>query len=114
MPKIMAYGSELNQVWTNLLDNAVDAMNGEGIITIRTRHTGERVIVEIEDSGKGIPADVLPKIFDPFFTTKTIGKGTGLGLSTSYGIIVEKHKGDVSVTSEPGKTTFKVELSVNV
>lgn len=114
MPEIMAYGSELNQVWTNLLDNAIDAVNGAGTISIRTQHIGDRVQVEIEDTGKGIPDDVLPKIFDPFFTTKSIGKGTGLGLSTSYGIVVEKHKGDMSVTSKPGKTIFKVVLSVNV
>lgn len=114
VPEIMAYGSELNQVWTNLLDNAIDAMNGAGEMTIRTRYTAGKVLVEIEDSGKGIPADVLPKIFDPFFTTKSIGNGTGLGLSTSYGIIVEKHKGQISATSEPGKTIFKTLLSVNL
>ncbi len=114
IPEIMAYGSELNQVWTNLLDNAIDAMNGEGEINIRTRYENDKVCVEIEDSGKGIPADELPKIFDPFFTTKSIGSGTGLGLSTSYGIIVEKHRGQISVTSEPGKTIFKTELSVSM
>ncbi|NQV53951.1 MAG: PAS domain-containing protein [Flavobacteriales bacterium] len=114
IPEIMAYGSELNQVWTNLLDNAIDAMNGEGEIKIRTLLKGDLVCVEIEDSGKGIPADVIPKIFDPFFTTKPIGKGTGLGLSTSYGIIVEKHKGQMKVTSEPGKTVFETLLSVNI
>lgn len=114
VPEIMAYGSELNQVWTNLLDNAVDAMNGEGVIKIRTKYNGGSVTVEIEDSGKGIPQEIIAKIFDPFFTTKTIGKGTGLGLSTSYGIIVEKHKGQMSVASEPGKTTFKITLSTNI
>ncbi len=114
IPEIMAYGSELNQVWTNLLDNSIDAMNGKGEIQIRTRYEDDKVCVEIEDSGKGIPADELPKIFDPFFTTKSIGSGTGLGLSTSYGIIVEKHRGQMSVTSEPGKTIFRTELSVSL
>jgi len=114
VPEIMAYGSELNQVWTNLLDNAVDAMNGEGVIKIRTKYNRGSVTIEIEDSGKGIPQEIISKIFDPFFTTKTIGKGTGLGLSTSYGIIVEKHKGQMSVDSEPGKTTFKITLSTNI
>lgn len=114
VPEIMAYGSELNQVWTNLLDNAIDAMNGEGEIKIRTKNRNGKISVEIEDNGKGIPADVIPKIFDPFFTTKSIGKGTGLGLSTSYGIIVEKHKGQMKVTSEPGKTVFETLLSVNL
>lgn len=115
MPEIMAYGSELNQVWTNLLDNAIDAMGGQGEIKIRTKkYPDDIVCVEIEDSGKGIPKDVIDKIFDPFFTTKSIGKGTGLGLSTSYGIIVEKHKGEMRVTSEPGKTVFECLLSVNL
>jgi len=114
IPEIMAYGSELNQVWTNLLDNAIDAMNGKGEINIRTRYENGKVCVEIEDSGKGIPVDALPKIFDPFFTTKSIGSGTGLGLSTSYGIIVEKHQGHISVTSEPGRTIFRTELSVSL
>lgn len=114
VPEIMAYGSELNQVWTNLLDNAIDAMDGKGEIVIRTRFANDMVNIEIEDNGKGIPSDVLPKIFDPFFTTKSIGDGTGIGLSTSYGIIVEKHKGQISVTSEPGKTVFKTLLSVNL
>ena len=114
MPEIMAYGSELNQVWTNLLDNAIDAMDGKGVINIRTKHTADKVMIEIEDNGKGIPAENIKKIFDPFYTTKTIGKGSGLGLSTSYGIIVEKHKGQMTVTSKPGKTIFKVVLSVNL
>lgn len=114
IPEIMAYGSELNQVWTNLLDNAIDAMDGEGVIKIRTLREDDKVCVEIEDSGNGIPQEALSKIFDPFFTTKTIGKGTGLGLSTSYGIIVEKHKGEMTVTSEPGKTIFKILLLVNI
>ncbi len=114
VPHIMAYGSELNQVWTNLIDNAVDAMGGEGTIKLRTKNLNNRVQVEIEDSGSGISQEHVDQIFDPFFTTKTIGKGTGLGLSTSYGIIVEKHKGEMTVTSQPGKTIFKITLPVNL
>lgn len=115
LPEIMAYGSELNQVWTNLLDNAIDAMDGQGQIRIRTKLLeDDKVCVEIEDNGRGIPPDVLPNIFDPFFTTKSIGNGTGLGLSTSYGIIIEKHQGLISASSEPGKTIFKTILKVNL
>jgi signal transduction histidine kinase len=112
VPPIVAYGSELNQVWTNLLDNAADAMQGKGEITIRTRREGKWAVVEIEDNGPGIPADIQSRIFDPFFTTKAPGKGTGLGLSTSYGIVTEKHKGTIEVRSKPGKTTFIVRLPV--
>ena len=113
MPKIEAYGSELNQVWTNVLDNAADALNGQGEITIRTRREGEWVVVEIEDDGPGIPPEIQSKIFDPFFTTKAPGHGTGLGLDISYNIIVYKHRGDIKVFSEPGKTCFQVWLPVN-
>jgi len=112
VPRISAYGSELNQVWTNILDNAIDAVNGKGEITIRTRVENESVVVEIEDNGKGIPAEIQSKIFDPFFTTKAPGKGTGLGLATAYGIITEKHHGKISVQSVPGKTLFRIELPV--
>lgn len=112
LPSIMAYGSELNQVWTNLLDNAADAMNGKGEITIRTRREGPWAVVEINDNGPGISPEILPRIFDPFFTTKEPGKGTGLGLSTSYGIITEKHKGAFSVRSVPGETCFVVKLPI--
>jgi signal transduction histidine kinase len=112
VPSIMAYGSELNQVWTNLLDNAADAMNGKGQITIRTRSEGNEVVVEIEDDGVGIPPEIQSNIFDPFFTTKEPGKGTGLGLSTSYGIVKEKHHGTISVNSVPGKTLFTVRLPI--
>lgn len=114
IPEITAYGSELNQVWTNLLDNAIEAMEGNGELTIRTRFLEGQVCVEIEDTGRGIPPENLPNIFDPFFTTKSIGDGTGLGLSTSYGIIVEKHGGQLSATSEPGKTIFRTLLSVDI
>jgi signal transduction histidine kinase len=112
VPPITAYGSELNQVWTNLLDNAADAMNGRGEITIRTRRESDRVVVEISDNGPGIPESVQSRIFDPFFTTKPQGKGTGLGLSTSYSIVTEKHKGTISVESRPGFTLFRVRLPI--
>jgi signal transduction histidine kinase len=112
IPLIKAYGSELNQVWTNILSNASDAMNGNGQITIRTMKDLSNVTVEIEDNGPGIPQEIQSKIFDPFFTTKEPGKGTGLGLSTSYSTICEKHKGRISVTSQPGKTCFTIVLPV--
>ena len=113
IPLICAYGSELNQAWTNILDNAIDAVNGQGEITISTSAENDSVVVEIEDTGKGIPAEIQSKIFDPFFTTKAPGKGTGLGLTTVYGIITEKHKGKISVKSVPGKTRFRIELPIN-
>ena len=110
LPLIEAYGSELNQVWTNLLDNAADAMGGEGHITIRTRTEDERVVVEIEDDGPGIPAGIQTQIFDAFFTTKPPGEGSGLGLNTSYNVVVKKHGGTIDVESVPGRTCFIVRL----
>jgi signal transduction histidine kinase/predicted CoA-binding protein len=112
LPHIQAYGSELNQVWTNIIDNAIDAMNGKGEIILRTRQEGEWVFVEIDDNGPGIPGEILDKIFSPFFTTKPVGKGTGLGLNISYNII-KKHGGEVKVQSQPGKTRFQICLPVN-
>src|SRR5439155_22897507 len=93
VPPVQAWGSELNQVWTNLVDNAVDAMGGKGHLTIRTRRDGDWAVVEVEDDGPGVPQAIQSQVFDPFFTTKAPGKGTGLGLSTSYSIIVAKHNG---------------------
>lgn len=112
VPPFPAYGSELNQVWTNLIDNAADAVaDGRGsTIILRTRREGDTVTVEVEDDGPGIPDDVLPRIFDAFFTTKGPGKGTGLGLDISYGIVVHRHGGDITVDSEPGRTVFRVSL----
>lgn len=110
LPPIPGFGGELNQVWTNLIDIAIDAMNGEGELTVRTREEGSYVRVDIVDNGPGIPEDVQSRIFDPFFTTKEQGKGTGLGLSTSYSIVVEKHGGTMSVESVPGRTQFEVRL----
>jgi len=114
LPHIQAYGSELNQVWTNIIDNAIDAMNGEGEITLRTRRDGQWVIVEIVDNGPGIPEPIQPSLFDPFFTTKPPGQGTGLGLNISHNIVVQKHKGRIDVDSQPGKTRFEVRLPLHL
>jgi signal transduction histidine kinase len=113
LPRIDGYGSELNQVWTNLIDNAVSAMGSEGALELRAYQDGNWVLVEVADSGPGIPADDQEKIFDPFFTTKAPGEGTGLGLNTSHGIIVEKHGGQISVNSKPGATRFTVKLPIS-
>lgn len=110
LPKIFGFGSELNQVWTNLLDNAIDAVDAGGTITIRTHAEDEDVVVEIIDDGPGIPEDIQDRVFDAFFTTKPPGKGTGLGLDISFNIVTFKHKGDISFTSEPGRTCFTVRL----
>jgi len=112
LPKIMAYGSELNQVWTNIIANAVDAMDEQGMIKISTRQVDDWVYIEIEDSGPGIPEDVRERLFSPFFTTKPIGKGTGLGLNISFNI-VQKHKGSIDVDSQPGQTRFSVKLPID-
>ncbi len=112
LPPIQAYGSELNQVWTNILDNAIDAMNGKGEIVIRTKRDGNWAIVEIEDNGPGIPPEIQTKVFDAFFTTKPVGSGTGLGLNISYNIVVYKHRGDIKLVSEPGQTRFSVYLPI--
>jgi signal transduction histidine kinase len=113
LPHIQARGSELNQVWTNVIDNAIGAMNGDGEITLRTRHDDKWVIVEIEDNGPGIPEEIIPNLFDPFFTTKAPGEGTGLGLNISRNIVVQKHQGRISVHSRPGKTRFEVRLPLD-
>jgi predicted CoA-binding protein/two-component sensor histidine kinase len=114
LPRIQAYGSELNQVWTNIIDNAIDALEGAenspGEILIRTRAEGEWVVVQIQDNGPGIPPEIQSKVFEPFFTTKDVGKGTGLGLDISYNIVVQKHRGDIRMTSEPGNTCFEIWL----
>jgi PAS domain S-box-containing protein len=110
LPEIQAYASELNQVWTNLIDNAVDAMKGKGRLIIRTRWEDPWVVVEIEDDGPGIPEDDQSIIFDPFFTTKPPGEGTGLGLNISRNLVVKKHHGEISVDSRPGRTCFTVRL----
>jgi signal transduction histidine kinase len=110
LPVIHANGAELNQVWTNLIDNAIDAMHGRGEIAIRTRHANAVVVVEIADHGPGIPSDLSTRIFDPFFTTKEPGEGTGLGLDIVRRIVVDGHHGEISVESTPGDTRFVVRL----
>ncbi|WP_406263858.1 ATP-binding protein [Streptomyces sp. NBC_00191] len=112
LPAVPAYGAELNQVWTNLIDNALGAMNGGGTLTIATWRDGEHLFVEVRDTGPGIPADIRPRIFEPFFTTKPVGEGTGLGLDISYRIVVNKHHGDIRVDSRPGDTRFRVCLPI--
>jgi signal transduction histidine kinase len=113
LPRIEAYGSELNQVWTNLIDNAIDAMNGEGELALRTCQDDSWVTVDIEDNGAGIPEAIQARIFDPFFTTKPPGKGPGLGLSIAHAIVVQKHQGSIEVHSQPGKTRFQVRLPLS-
>ncbi len=109
IPRICGHGSELNQVWTNLIDNAIDAMNGSGELGVRTAAEFGRVLVEIRDNGSGIAPEIRDHIFEPFFTTKPVGEGTGLGLDTVYRI-VQQHHGEVQVESEPGRTLFQVRL----
>lgn len=109
LPRVCAYGSELNQVWTNLIDNAIDAMNGQGELRIRARRDLDAVCVEIGDTGPGIPPEIKSRIFDPFFTTKPVGEGTGLGLDTVMRII-QKHHGSIEVKSKPGDTRFLVRI----
>jgi signal transduction histidine kinase len=110
LPRVGAYGSELNQVWTNLIDNALDAMAGQGELHLRTEQQERAVVVEIADTGPGIPAEIQPRIFEPFFTTKPPGAGTGLGLHIAYNVVVLRHHGHLQVTSQPGATRFRVQL----
>ncbi|MDQ4016336.1 MAG: ATP-binding protein [Thermoproteota archaeon] len=114
LPHINAIGNELNQVWTNLIDNAIDAIGKDGTITIRTKNEGDsQILVEVMDNGsKGIPKEVQSRIFEPFFTTKEPGKGTGLGLSICHRIITQTHKGDISFSSRPGQTSFQIRLPI--
>ncbi|MEU8240445.1 ATP-binding protein [Actinoplanes missouriensis] len=110
LPQIPAHPAELNQVWTNLIDNAVHAMGGQGTLTIRTYREDEHVVVSVADNGPGMPPEVRKRVFEPFFTTKPVGEGTGLGLDISYRIVVNGHGGDISVESQPGDTKFLVRL----
>jgi signal transduction histidine kinase len=110
LPRIPAYPGELNQVWTNLIDNAVSAMNGTGTLTVRTGLDRDQLFVEFADTGPGVPPEIRERIFEPFFTTKPVGAGTGLGLDISWRIIVNKHHGDLQVQSFPGDTRFRVRL----
>jgi signal transduction histidine kinase len=110
LPPIPAYAGELNQVWTNLIHNALDAMGEEGTLTIRTAHDEDEAIVEIGDTGPGVPDAIKDRIFEPFFTTKTVGQGTGLGLDISYRIVAGRHGGELKARSAPGDTWFEVRL----
>jgi signal transduction histidine kinase len=114
LPHINAIGNELNQVWTNLIDNAIEGIGKHGTITIRTKNEGNsQILVEIADNGsQGIPKEVQSRIFEPFFTTKEPGKGTGLGLSISHRIITQTHKGDINFSSRPGETRFQIRLPI--
>ena len=113
LPHCFAYQSELNQVWTNIIDNAIEALAGRGKIWICTSHENDYILVEIIDNGPGISPNIQPHIFEPFFTTKEEGVGTGLGLDISRRIIDKGHHGDISFTSKPGKTHFQVRLPIN-
>jgi signal transduction histidine kinase len=112
VPPIPAYAGELNQAWTNLIDNAVSAMGSSGVLTIRTGLDREFVFVDICDTGPGVPPEIRERIFEPFFTTKPVGEGTGLGLDITWRIVVNKHHGDIAVESVPGDTRFRVRLPI--
>ncbi|MFC7527443.1 ATP-binding protein [Actinoplanes sp. GCM10030250] len=113
LPQVPAHPAELNQVWTNLIDNAVQAMGGRGTLTIHTYAEDDRLVVSIADDGPGMPPEVRKRVFEPFFTTKAVGEGTGLGLDISYRIVVNGHGGDISVESQPGDTRFLVRLPLS-
>jgi signal transduction histidine kinase len=112
VPMIDAYAGELNQVWTNLIDNAVDAMEGSGTLRVATRVMGGEVVIEVVDTGPGMPPEVAARAFEAFYTTKDVGQGTGLGLDIARRIIVERHGGEISIDSRPGETTLRVALPV--
>jgi signal transduction histidine kinase len=113
LPKILAYGSELNQVWTNLIDNAIDAMQGKGVLEITTQQQNGFVRVDITDFGSGIPSDIQTRIFEPFFTTKAVGGGSGLGLETVRRIVENRHHGTIGFESQPGRTCFTIRLPLS-
>ncbi len=110
LPKVPAYAAELNQVWTNLIDNAADAMSGTGRLTLSTARDGEHLVVAVLDDGPGIPAELQPRVFDTFFTTKAPGQGSGLGLDNARRIVERRHRGQLTVSTRPGGTTFEVRL----
>jgi signal transduction histidine kinase len=112
LPRVRAFGNSLNQVWTNIIDNAIDATGGRGTISLRTRLEGNNVSIELADDGQGIPPEHVSRIFEPFFTTKPQGQGTGLGLDTAWRIVTEEHQGAIDVESRPGRTVFRVTLPV--
>jgi signal transduction histidine kinase len=110
---VMVHGAEMNQVWTNLLDNAIDALGESGTITITTRADGDCAEVDIADDGPGVPDEIRERVFDPFFTTKEVGRGTGLGLDTARRILVERHRGSLTLESRPGRTVFRARLPID-
>jgi signal transduction histidine kinase len=112
LPMLTVRGSELNQVWTNLLDNAIDALGDSGTITITTRRENACALVDISDDGPGIPPEARDRVFDSFYTTKDVGRGSGLGLATARRIVVDRHDGSLTFDSEPGRTTFHVSLPI--
>ena len=114
VPRIEAYGSELNQVWTNIIENAIDATQGHGELSLRAYTAESTVVVEIVDDGPGISPEIQPRIFEPFFTTKAPGVGTGLGLHIAYNIVVHRHRGQIQVASKPGETRLRVVLPVRL
>jgi len=112
VPRIEAYPGELNQVWTNLIDNAIDAMDGTGTFRLTTRAEGDQVVIEIADTGPGMPPQVAARAFEPFYTTKDVGKGTGLGLDIARRIITERHGGTITIDSRSGETILRVRIPV--
>jgi signal transduction histidine kinase len=114
VPAIDAQAGELNQVWTNLIDNAVDAMDGSGTLRVATRAAGDHVVVEIADTGPGMPPEVAARAFEAFYTTKDVGKGTGLGLDIARRIVEERHGGTITIDSRPGQTVLRVSLPIRL
>jgi signal transduction histidine kinase len=112
VPRIDAYAGELNQAWINLIDNAVDAMDGMGTLRLATQADGDAVVVEIGDTGPGMSPQVLARAFEAFYTTKDVGKGTGLGLDIARRIVVERHGGSIGIESQPGDTVLRIRLPV--
>jgi signal transduction histidine kinase len=112
LPRIQAHGRELNQVWTNIIENAIDAVGAHGTVTVRTSAREGHVLAEIEDDGPGMAPETAARVFDPFFTTKPPGQGTGLGLNISHNIVIAEHKGRIEVASRPRRTTFRVFLPI--
>jgi signal transduction histidine kinase len=112
VPEVEAYAGELNQVWTNLIDNAIDAMDGAGTLLLVTRAAGDHVVIEVGDTGPGMPPEVAARAFDPFFTTKDASKGAGLGLDIAQRIVVERHGGTITIDSRPGNTVLRVDVPV--
>ena len=112
VPSVDAFPGELNQVWTNLVDNALDAMGDSGVLRVATRRDGDQVVVEVCDTGPGLSRDVAERAFEAFFTTKEVGQGTGLGLDIARRIVVERHGGEIVIHPEPGNTVFEVRIPI--